>query len=399
MVKETTFYDVLGVKPGCTNDDLKKAYRKLALKYHPDKNPNEGERFKQISQAYEVLSDPEKKRIYDQGGEQALKEGGMGGNTFSSPMDIFDMFFSGAFGARTGRRRERRGQDVIHQLSVSLEELYNGTVRKLALQKNVICDKCEGIGGKKGAAEQCQLCHGNGMRVHIQQLGPGMLQHMQSMCSECKGQGERIHPRDRCRNCMGRKTVRDRKILEVYVEQGMVDGQRIIFNGEGDQEPELEAGDIIILLEEKEHEVFKRSRDDLIMRMQLELVEALCGFQKVVHTLDGRDLLITSLPGTVTKHGDIKCILNEGMPVHNDPITHGKLIIQFVVNFPKTINPAVIPTLEQCLPPREEVIIPDGAEAVVLTDLDPDQEKKRADNRPVYEEDQGGPSRVQCATH
>ncbi|KAI4503434.1 hypothetical protein M0802_001656 [Mischocyttarus mexicanus] len=399
MVKETTFYDVLGVKPDCSPEDLKKAYRKLALKYHPDKNPNEGERFKQISQAYEVLSNPEKKRIYDQGGEQALKEGGMGGNGFTSPMDIFDMFFGGAFGGGRGRRRERKGQDVIHQLSVSLEELYNGTVRKLALQKNVICDKCEGIGGKKGSVEQCTSCHGSGMQVQIQQLGPGMLQHMQSMCSECKGQGERINPRDRCKQCMGRKTVRDRKILEVHVDPGMMDGHKIVFSGEGDQEPDLEPGDIVILLEEKEHDVFKRSRHDLIMRMHLELVEALCGFQKVIRTLDGRDLVITSFPGMVTKHGDVKCILNEGMPIHKDPFTHGKLVIQFVVNFPKSISPAVILTLEQCLPARGEVIIPDGAEEVVLTDLDPETEHRRRDQRPAYEEDQGGPSRVQCATH
>lgn len=100
--------------------------------------------FKQISQAYEVLSNPEKKKIYDRGGEQALKEGGAGGGMFSSPMDIFDMFFGGGFSARSSRRHDHKGQDVIHQLSVSLEELYKGTVRKLALQKNVICDKCEG---------------------------------------------------------------------------------------------------------------------------------------------------------------------------------------------------------------------------------------------------------------
>lgn len=396
MVKETTYYDVLGVKPGCTQEDLKKAYRKLALKYHPDKNPNEGERFKQISQAYEVLSNPEKKRIYDQGGEQALKEGGGGSNVFSSPMDIFDMFFGAGFGAR-GRRRERKGQDVIHQLSVSLEELYKGTVRKLALQKNVICDKCEGIGGKKGSVEQCTSCHGSGMQVQIQQLGPGMLQHLQTMCSDCKGQGERINPRDRCKQCMGRKTMRDRKILEVHVEPGMVDGQKIVFSGEGDQEPDYEPGDIVILLEEKEHEVFKRSRNDLIMRMQLELVEALCGFQKVIRTLDGRDLVITSLPGTVTKVGDLKCIMDEGMPFHKDPFTHGRLIIQFVVNFPKTIDPSVIPTLEQCLPPREEVVIPEGAEECILTDMDPEQEARRRE-RQAHEEDEGGPSRVQCAT-
>ncbi|XP_033229918.1 dnaJ homolog subfamily A member 1 [Belonocnema kinseyi] len=395
MVKETTFYDVLGVKPGCTQEDLKKAYRKLALKYHPDKNPNEGEKFKQISQAYEVLSNPEKKRIYDQGGEQALKEGG--GPSGSSPMDIFEMFFGGGRGRARGRR-ERKGQNVIHQLSVSLEELYKGTVRKLALQKNVICDKCEGVGGKKGAVEQCSNCSGTGMTVQVEQLGPGMLQRLQSICTDCQGQGERINPKDRCKQCSGRKTIRDRKILEVHVDKGMVDGQKIVFGGEGDQEPGLEPGDIVILLDEKEHEIFKRNVNDLIMRMQVELVEALCGFQKVIRTLDGRDLLVTSLPGTVVKHGDLKCILNEGMPVYKDPFTKGRLIIQFVVNFPKAIEPTVLPALEQCLPPREEVMIPDNAEECMLTDLDPEQEARRRDTRPAYEEDEGGPSRVQCAT-
>lgn len=174
MVKETSFYDILGVKPGCSPDDLKKAYRKLALKFHPDKNPNEGERFKQISQAYEVLSDPEKKRIYDEGGEQALKEGGNGGG-FSSPMDLFEMFFGGGggMGRGGGRRRDRKGRDVFHQMTVSLEELYNGAVRKLALQKNVICDKCEGRGGKKGAVETCPTCSGSGVQIQVIQIGPG----------------------------------------------------------------------------------------------------------------------------------------------------------------------------------------------------------------------------------
>uniref|UniRef100_A0A2K5QVX7 J domain-containing protein n=1 Tax=Cebus imitator TaxID=2715852 RepID=A0A2K5QVX7_CEBIM len=211
MVKETTYYDVLGVKPNATQEELKKTYRKLALKYHPDKNPNEGEKFKQISQAYEVLSDAKKRELYDKGGEQAIKEGGAGGS-FGSPIDIFDMFFGG--GGRM--QRERRGKNVVHQLSVTLEDLYNGATRKLALQKNVICDKCEGRGGKKG-------------------IGPGMVQQIQSVCMEFQGHGEWISPKGRCKSCNGRKII-----LEVHIDKGMKDGQKIIFHGEGDQEPRLE---------------------------------------------------------------------------------------------------------------------------------------------------------------
>lgn len=143
MVKETGYYDCLGVQPTATPDELKKAYRKLALKYHPDKNPNEGEKFKLISQAYEVLSNPEKRSIYDEGGEQALKEGPGGGGGFHSPMDIFDMFFGMGRG-RADRSGPKRGKDVVYQLSVSLEELYNGVTRKLAVQKKALCDKCGG---------------------------------------------------------------------------------------------------------------------------------------------------------------------------------------------------------------------------------------------------------------
>ncbi|CAD7681383.1 unnamed protein product [Nyctereutes procyonoides] len=226
MVKETTYYDVLGVKPNTTQEELKKAYRKLALKYHPD-NPNEGEKFKQISQDYEVLSDAKKRELHDKGGEQAIKEGGAGGG-FGSPMDIFDMFFGG--GGRM--QRERRGKNVVHQLSVTLEDLYNGTTRKLALQKNVICDKCEGPGGKKGAVE-CS-----------HQIGSGMVQQIQSV------------PKDRCKSCNGRKILREKKILEVHIDKGVKDGQKITFHGEGDQEPGLEPGDIIIVLDQKDHAVF-----------------------------------------------------------------------------------------------------------------------------------------------
>ncbi|KAH3866354.1 dnaJ homolog subfamily A member 1-like [Dreissena polymorpha] len=404
MVKETAYYDELGVKPNSTPDEIKKAYRKLALKYHPDKNPDDPEKFKHISQAYEVLSDPKKRETYDRGGEEAIKGGGSGsgGFDFHSPMDIFDMFFGG------GGRRQRgpeKGKDVVHPLKVALEDLYNGATRKLSLKKKVICAKCEGRGGKEGAVEKCPTCKGQGIQVHLRQLGPGMVQQLQTMCSECHGKGERINPKLRCKTCMGKKTVEDHKILEVHVDKGMKDGESIRFAGEGDQEPGLEPGDIVIVLDEKEHAVFRRRETDLIMDMDLQLVEALCGFQKTIETLDGRTLVITNLPGEVIKNDDIKCIMGEGMPIYRDPFTKGRLIIRFKVVFPKPgdIAPTKIAELEKCLPPREEVIIPDGAEEHSLTDYDPEYERRRQRAGEAYREDDeeghGGGQRVQCASH
>merc|ERR1712198_308106 len=184
------------------------------------------------------------------------------------------MFFGGGGGDPFGRGRQRgprRTKNLVHQLSVSLEDMYNGTVRKLALQKNVICDACDGVGGKPGAFQKCPTCRGTGMQVRIQQLGPGMMQQIQSMCGECHGEGERVDPKLRCKKCNGRKVNRERKILEVEVNKGMEDGQKITFSSEGDQEPGLEPGDIIIVLDEKEHPIFKRSGIDLIMQQNVNI--------------------------------------------------------------------------------------------------------------------------------
>ncbi|KAE8296288.1 DnaJ-like protein subfamily A member 4 MmDjA4 Precursor [Larimichthys crocea] len=394
MVHETGYYDLLGVSPKASVDEIKKAYRKLALKYHPDKNPAEGDKFKHISQAYEVLSDPQKRELYDQGGEQAIKEGGMGGR--SSPMDIFNMFFGG--GGRM--QRERRGKNVMHQLNVTLEEMYKGTTRKLGLQKNVICEKCDGYGGKKGALEKCSNCKGKGVQIKVQQIGPGMIQQIQSMCQDCQGQGEKFNSKDRCKNCHGHKVERKKKILEVHIDKGMKDGQRITFHGEGDQEPGLEPGDVVIVLEQKEHTVFQRQDDDLVMKMNIKLVEALCGFKKTVQTLDNRMIIISSEAGEVIKHGDVKSVQNEGMPIYKNPCEKGQLIIQFQVDFPEKhwLPEHLMYQLERLLPPREDVMITDDMEEVDLCDVDARTEQKNNSGEAYEEDDEGPRGGVQCQT-
>jgi len=322
-------------------------------------------------------------------------------------MDIFDMFFGGGdpFGRGGGRRGPRRTKNLVHQLSVSLEDMYNGTTRKLALQKNVICDACEGLGGRAGAVQKCPNCRGSGMQVRIQQLGPGMMQQIQSMCPECHGEGERIDPKLRCKKCNGRKVNRERKILEVQVDKGMADGQKITFTSEGDQEPGLEPGDIIIVLDEKAHDTFKRSGQDLILKMNITLTEALTGMKKTIKSLDDRTLVIQTVRGEVIKTGDVKQVQGEGMPYYRNPFEKGRLLIQFNVVFPANIEPSMAEALSKILPPVEEPMVPDDHDEVDMNDYDPDTDRhqhRRGPGGGYDDDDDEGPGPqgpgVQCAS-
>lgn len=374
MVKETAYYDILGVSPNCTEEELKKSYRKLALKYHPDKNPNEGERFKQISQAYEVLSNPEKREIYDHGGETAIKQGHQGGMSDHSPTDLFDIFFGG--GAR--QRGPKKGKDIVYQMSVTLEELFNGATRKLAISKKVVCDKCEGRGTKSPSVgnTKCSGCKGTGARVRVEHVGPSIVQRIESKCPDCMGSGEVIPAKDRCKNCDGKKIVREKKIIEVHIDKGMEDGHKITFNNEGDMEPGLDLpSDIIVVLDEKPHERFKRcQRNDLLCTLDLNLTEALCGFTRAIKTLDDRTLIIRTLPGEVIKHGSFKAIPGEGMPLHRNPFDKGNLLIQIAVQFPDEIDSQTAAALEKLLPPKPIIDFPttgENVEDATMIDFDP----------------------------
>ena len=220
MVCDTKFYDILGVSPTASEAELKKAYRKLALKYHPDKNPDAGDKFKEISQAYEVLSDSKKRAIYDEGGEQAIKEGmGRGGGGFSSPMDMFNMFFGGGMAGGHGSQRSNKSRPIVHKLGVTLEELFNGKTRKLAVTRDIQCVDCDGKGGSN--VLKCDVCRGSGMKVTMKQLGPGMIQQIQSPCGECGASGEKVDPAKRCKACSVKKTIKDKKILEASLDSNL----------------------------------------------------------------------------------------------------------------------------------------------------------------------------------
>ncbi|KAL5999244.1 DNAj domain protein [Asimina triloba] len=406
----TKYYEILGVSKTASQEDLKKAYRRAAIKNHPDKG-GDPEKFKELAQAYEVLSDPEKREIYDQYGEDALKEGMGGGGSGAGhdPFDIFQSFFGGSpfgGGSSRGGRRQRRGEDVVHPLKVSLEELYNGTSRKLSLSRNVICANCKGKGSKSGASMTCPGCQGSGMKVSIRHLGPSMIQQMQHPCNECKGTGETINDKDRCPRCKGEKVVQDKRVLEVIVEKGMQHGQKITFPGEADEAPDTVTGDIVFLLQQKEHPKFKRKGDDLFFEHSLTLTEALCGFQFALMHLDNRQLLIKSNPGEVVKPDQFKAINDEGMPMYQRSFMKGKLYIHFNVDFPESLTPDQCKALESVLPLRASSQLTDmeldECEETTLHDVNIEEEmrrKQQAQAQEAYDEDDDmhGAQRVQCA--
>ncbi|KNA18035.1 hypothetical protein SOVF_074500 [Spinacia oleracea] len=403
------YYEILGVPKDAAPEDLKKAYKKAAIKNHPDKG-GDPEKFKELAHAYEVLSDPEKREIYDQYGEDALKEGMGGGGGMHDPFDIFQSFFGGSpfggGGGGSGRgRRQRRGEDVVHPLKVSLEDLYTGITKKLSLSRNVICSKCTGKGSKSGASMTCSGCQGTGMKVSIRHLGPSMIQQMQHPCNECKGTGETINDKDRCPQCKGEKVVQEKKVLEVVVEKGMQHGQKITFPGEADEAPDTVTGDIVFVLQQKEHPKFKRKGEDLFHEHTLSLTEALCGFRFVLTHLDGRQLLIKSHPGEVIKPDQFKAIDDEGMPIYQRPFMKGKMYIHFTVEFPDTLNLDQVKALEDILPPKPSMTLTDmeldECEETTLHNVNIEEEMKRKQTQAqqeAYDEDEEpGAQRVQCA--
>ncbi|KAI8332298.1 hypothetical protein BC941DRAFT_462980 [Chlamydoabsidia padenii] len=396
MVVETTYYEILSVESDASDHEIKKA-----MKYHPDKNPEEGERFKEISHAYEVLSDPDRRADYDRFGPDGPGGGGGGG---MSADDLFANFFGGmggggmggfdfgGMGGGGGPSRPRKGESMKYPLQVTLEDLYNGKRTKLALRKNVICVTCNGKGGKTGATKKCTPCKGRGFQVVTRQIQMGMLQQMQVPCGECNATGEIA--KDRCKKCKGKKVTEEKKFLDVFIEKGMIDGQKIVIKGEGDQEPGVEAGDVNLVLDQKKHNVFEREGDDLLCHVTITLTEALCGFEKVLVThLDGRGIHVKHPAGKVIKPNMVKRVPHEGMPVYKRSDDRGDLYIVFDVAFPDDdfTTLANINTLKSLLPQQSTSSPADKEHDIIdecsLTDGDLDAFGATQQSRNAYDDD------------
>lgn len=274
----TKFYKMLEVDKDADEKTIKTAYRKLAVKHHPDKG-GDPEKFKEITRAYEVLSDSEKRSKYDRFGEDGLDSDGPGGD----PTDIFDAFFGGGGGRRGGGgggRRRQKTKDVTQPLKVTLEQLYNGQTKKMAITRQVI--------DKKRGVQECSECGGRGVKVEVIRMGP-MIQQMQSACNTCGGTGKSF------------KTKQEREVLEVHVQKGSPDGHKIQFREMADEHPEADTGDVIFVCKQQEHADFKRRGADLFIERKISLVEALCGFEMELKHLDDRKLFIKTAPGEIVK--------------------------------------------------------------------------------------------------
>jgi len=257
---KTDLYNLLGVDHDASKTDITKAYRKLAREHHPDKG-GDAEKFKEVSRAHEVLSDPEKRSVYDKYGEEGLEQG-----IPTSSSDIFGHLF----GQTPGKPPKRKTKAVEHTISLSLEQLYAGLTKKMAVRRKVI-DQDVGV-------KPCSACDGRGVEIKVVKMG-NMVQQMQSECSSCKGVGTIF------------KYKEEREVLEVHVQRGSLDGHRITFPGKADELPGADTGDVVFTLKQLEHKDFKRRGADLFVERTISLSEALCGFCTEITHLDGRKLL------------------------------------------------------------------------------------------------------------
>ena len=338
-------YEVLGVSKSADEKDIKKAYRREAMKHHPDRNPDDPaaeEKFKEASEAYEILTDAQKRAAYDQYGHAGVDSGGggggFGGGNFSDVFgDVFGDIFGGGGGGR-GRGGPQRGSDLRYTLDISLENAVNGTTVEIRVPSLSACDTCEGSGAKKGSSPaNCSTCGGVG-QVRMQQ-GPFQVQQA---CPSCRGRGKTIS--DPCGTCRGQGRMEKTKTLSVKVPPGVDTGDRIRLSGEGEAGPEGgPSGDLFVQMSVKQHHIFERDGKNLYCEVPITFVEAALGGDLEVPTLEGRVKL--KIPAE-TQTGKLFRLRGKGVkPVRGGGV--GDLLCRAVIETPVKLNKEQKALLEQ----------------------------------------------------
>ncbi len=348
MADKRDYYEVLGIDKNADDATIKKAYRKLAKQYHPDMNPGNEEaerKFKEVNEAYEVLSTPEKKAKYDQFGHAAFDPasgaggsyGGFGGfSDFGDLGDIFGSFFGGGFGGSSSQRRNgpMRGEDVSVRVTIGFEEAAFGVKKDVSFNRIQKCSDCDGSGAAKGSQVQtCSACGGSGQKRITQRIG-GMAFQTTATCDACHGKGKII--KEPCQNCRGTGYVKVTKKLSVNIPAGIDDGERIALRSQGcDGRNGGPAGDLIITVNVRRHSVFERDGYNIFCEVPITVSEAVLGAEIDIPTLEGK--VKYSIPEG-TQPGTRFVIKQKGIPYVNNQNKRGDLYFTVAIEIPKGLN-------------------------------------------------------------
>ena len=346
MAEKQDYYQVLGVEKSASDAEIKKAYRVLAKKYHPDMNPGDKEaeqRFKEVNEAYAVLSDPEKRQKYDQFGHAAFDPAAGGGSGFGGFGDfggfdfgdIFSSFFGGGGGGSSSRRRgPMRGSDVLTRLTISFEEAVAGCKKDISYDHVEACSDCHGSGAAPGSAvETCSVCRGSG-QVTVQQNSPLGIFQTSRPCSACNGAGKIV--KTPCGNCRGKGYVKVTKKLSVTIPAGIDNEQRIALRGEGNAGRDGgTAGDLVIEVRVREHAIFERDGMDIYCEVPITFAQAALGAEIDIPTLEGTEKYTI---GEGTQTGTTFTLRGRGIPNINQPRAKGNLYLTVNVEIPRGLN-------------------------------------------------------------
>ena len=348
MAQKRDYYEVLGVAKSASEDEIKKAYRQIAIKYHPDRNPGDKqaeEKFKEAAEAYNVLHDPQKRQQYDQFGFAGSMGGGFDGfgGTSMNMDDIFSMFGDifgghgfGGFGGRRGGRQDHRGSDLRLKVKLTLEDINQGVTKKFKVKKDVPCAHCHGTGAEDGSGrETCPTCHGSGVITHTTQSIFGMMQ-TQGVCPTCQGEGQII--KNKCHECGGKGVTKGEEVVEISIPAGVAEGMVVNVPGKGNAGQRGGVpGDIQVFIEEEENDTFVRDGNDLIYNLLLDFPTAALGGEADIPTIDGKTLKVKIDNGT--QPGKTMRLRGKGLPaVQGYGSGRGDLVVNISVYVPKTLS-------------------------------------------------------------